>query len=48
MFEVAVLRVLIKRQQPVKLSTLVSGFPDDVEDDVLSAVSGLKLCGYLV
>jgi hypothetical protein len=48
MFEVAVLRVLIKRQQPLKLSTLVSGFPDDVEDDVLSAVSGLKRCGYLV
>lgn len=48
MFEVAVLRVLIKRQQPLKLSTLVSGFPDDAEDDVLSAVSALKLCGYLV
>jgi hypothetical protein len=46
-FEVAVLRVLIKRQQPLKLSTLVSGFPDDVEDDVLSAVSGLKRRGYL-
>ena len=48
MFEVAVLRVLIKRQQPLKLSTLVSGFPDDAEDDVLSALSALKLCGYLV
>ena len=47
-FEVAVLRVLIKRQQPLKLSNLVSGFPDDVEDNVLSAVSSLKLCGYLV
>lgn len=47
-FEVAVLRVLIKRQQPLKLSILVSGFPDDSEDDVLSAVSGLKLQGYLV
>jgi hypothetical protein len=47
-FEVAVLRVLIKRQQSLKLSTLVSGFPDDSEDDVLSAVSGLKLQGYLV
>jgi hypothetical protein len=46
-FEVAVLRVLIKRQQPLKLSTLVSGFPDDSEDDVLSAVSSLKLQGYL-
>src|SRR5215212_6702005 len=48
MFEVAVLRLLIKRQQPLKLSTLVSGFPDDAEDDVLSALSALKLCGYLV
>jgi hypothetical protein len=47
-FEVAVLRVLIKRQQPLKLSTLVSGFPDDYEDNVLSAVSSLKLQGYLM
>lgn len=47
-FEVAVLRVLIKRQQPLKLSALISGFPDDAEDNVLSAVSSLKLCGYLV
>ena len=47
-FEVAVLRVLIKRQQPLKLSSLVSGFPDDAEDNVLSAVSSLKLQGYLV
>jgi hypothetical protein len=47
-FEVAVLRILIKRQQPLKLSTLVSGFPDDCEDNVLSAVSSLKLHGYLV
>jgi hypothetical protein len=47
-FEVALLRVLIKRQQPLKLSTLVSGFPDDSEDNVLSAVSSLKLQGYLV
>ena len=47
-FEVAVLRVLIKRQQPLKLSTLVSGFPDDSEDNLLSAVSSLKFQGYLV
>ena len=47
-FEVAILRILIKRQQPLKLSTLVSGFPDDCEDNVLSAVSSLKLHGYLV
>ncbi len=47
-FEVAVLRVLVKRQQPLKLSALVNGFPDDSEDSVLSAVSTLKLQGYLV
>jgi hypothetical protein len=47
-FEVAVLRILIKRQQPLKLSTLVSGFPDDFEDNVLSAVSSLQLHGFVV
>ena len=49
-FEVAVLRILIKRQQhqPLKLSTLVSGFPDDAEDNVLSAVSNLRLQGYIM
>jgi hypothetical protein len=47
-FEVAVLRVLVKRHAPLKLSMLVGGFPDDCEDDVLSAVSSLKLGGYIV
>ncbi len=46
-FEVAVLRILIKRQQPLKFSTLVRGFPDDCEDSVLSAISSLKLHGYV-
>ncbi len=47
-FEVAVLRILIKRQQPLKLSTLVSGFPDNCEDSVLSAISSLRLHGYIL
>jgi hypothetical protein len=48
-FEVAVLRILIKRQQqPLKLSVLVSGFPDDCEDSVLSAISSLRLQGYIM
>jgi hypothetical protein len=47
-FEVAVLRIIIKRQQPLKLSALVNGFPDDCEDDVLSAVSSLRLQGYIM
>lgn len=46
-FEVAILRILIKRQRPIKLSTLVSGFPDDCEDGVLSAISELKADGYI-
>src|SRR5919199_2614846 len=47
-FEVAILRVLIKRQQPLKLSALVNGFPDDSEDNVFSAISSLKLHGYII
>jgi hypothetical protein len=47
-FEIAVLRILVKRQQPLKLSGLVSGFPDDCEDSVLSAISSLKLQGYIL
>jgi len=47
-FEVAVLRILIKRQQPLKLSALVGGFPDDCEDSALSAISNLRLHGYIL
>ncbi len=47
-FEVAVLRILIKRQHPMKLHTLVSGFPDDSEDAVFSAISNLKLHEYII
>ncbi len=47
-FEVAVLRILIKRQQPMKLSSLASGFPDEFEDNVFSAISSLKFQGYLL
>jgi hypothetical protein len=47
-FEVAVLRILIKRQRPMKLHTLVSGFPDDCEDAVFSAISNLKTHEYVI
>ncbi|MDQ4050849.1 MAG: hypothetical protein M3093_04485 [Thermoproteota archaeon] len=47
-FEVAVLRILVKRQQSLKLSVLVGGFPDEYEDSVLSAVSSLRLRGYII
>ena len=32
----------------MKLSALVSGFPDDSEDSVFSAISSLELHGYIV
>lgn len=47
-FEVAVLRILIKRQHPLKLSDLISGFPDECEDNVLTAVSSLRLQNYVI
>jgi hypothetical protein len=46
-FEVAVLRVLVKRRQPLKFSALVAGFPDSCEDSVLTAISKLKELGYV-
>ena len=47
-FEVAILRILIKQQRPMKLYTLVSGFPDDSEDAVFSAISNLKTQDYII
>ena len=46
-FEFAVLRILVKRRNPLKLSSLVGGFPDDCEDDVLCAISHLRRLGFL-
>jgi hypothetical protein len=46
-FEVALLRILVKKRAPVKLSTLVEGFPDGDEDSVLEAITSLRLKGYL-
>ncbi|MDQ4101305.1 MAG: hypothetical protein M3115_03855 [Thermoproteota archaeon] len=43
------MRILVKRQQQsLKLSVLVGGFPDEYEDSVLSAVSSLRLRGYII
>lgn len=46
-FEVAVLRVLVKRHAPLRVAALVGGFPDSCEDGVLSAISNLQLVGFL-
>jgi hypothetical protein len=46
-YEVAILRILIKSQAPVKVSQLIYGFPDKSEDNVLEAISNLHFSGYV-
>jgi len=46
-YEIAILRILVKKQHPIKISTLVDGFPDHSEDNVLQAVSNLHFIGYV-
>ena len=46
-YEIAVLRILVKKHNPIKVSSLVNGFPDNSEDYVLRAVSNLHFLGYI-
>ncbi len=46
-YEIAILRILVKKQYPIKISTLVDGFPDHSEDNVLQAISNLHFLGYV-
>jgi hypothetical protein len=46
-YEIAVLRILVKKQYPMKVSNLVKGFPDNSGDNVLQAVSNLHFLGYI-
>jgi len=46
-YEIAVLRILVKKQHPMKVSNLVNGFPDNSGDNVLQAVSNLHFLGYI-
>jgi hypothetical protein len=47
-YEVAVLRILAKRQSPIKVSDLISGFPDNSGGRVLHAISNLHSLGYVL
>ena len=47
-FHVALLRILVKRHDPVRLSHIVRGFPDSTDDYVLGAVSELVIQGFVV
>jgi hypothetical protein len=46
-YEIAVLRILVKKVYPMKVSNLVNGFPDNSGDNVLQAVSNLHFLGYI-
>jgi hypothetical protein len=46
-FEVALLRILVKKHAPVNISTIIEGFPDGNEDSVLAAISSLRHKRYL-
>jgi hypothetical protein len=46
-YEIAVLRILVKKHHPVKVSNLVNGFPDNAGDNVLQAVTNLHFLGYI-
>jgi hypothetical protein len=46
-FEIAILRIVIKRQKPLSISSLIEGFPNDSEDFVLQAINDLVRAGYI-
>lgn len=45
--EIAVLRILYKHYGPIKLSTLIEGFPDKSKSLIFDAVASLQLLSYL-
>jgi hypothetical protein len=47
-YEVGILRILVKRQAPIKISDLISGFPDNSQGNVLHAISNLHSLGYVL
>jgi hypothetical protein len=46
-YELAILRILVKRQTPIKIPDLISGFPDNSEYNVMDAISRLHSLGYV-
>jgi hypothetical protein len=46
-YELAILRILVKRHTPIKIPDLISGFPDNSEFSVLDAIYRLHSLGYV-
>lgn len=45
--ELAILRILFKKQNPTRTCSLIEGFPDDSKANVLLAISTLNNLGYI-
>ena len=46
-FEIAILRILVKRQDSLRVSSVIEGFPDYYLDHVLLAMSNLNYRSYI-
>jgi hypothetical protein len=46
-FEIAILRIVFKNQNPISISRIIEGFPSGSEGSVLEAVSNLFELGYV-
>ena len=46
-FEISILRILAKKQNAIRISSLIEGFPDYYIDSVLQAISNLNYQGYI-
>ena len=46
-FEIAILRIVIKKHNPIPISCLIEGFPNNSEDFVLEAITNLFSLGYI-
>lgn len=47
-FEIAIMRIVIKKQKPVPISCIIEGFPNNSEDFVLEAIRNLFNLGYVL
>jgi hypothetical protein len=47
-FEISVLRILAKKHNPMRISSLIEGFPDYYIDNILLALLNLSYQGYIM
>jgi hypothetical protein len=47
-FEISIVRILAKKREAMRISSLVEGFPDYYLEEVLEAISSLNYQGYIL